>query len=61
MVPTQSPLQPVVVEGGWTEQTQEEMKLMELIRQTEVRFLGPQTLKTLPLLAAFKSIVLTFF
>uniref|UniRef100_A0A8C6H6N9 Doublecortin domain-containing protein n=1 Tax=Mus spicilegus TaxID=10103 RepID=A0A8C6H6N9_MUSSI len=36
MVPTQSPLQPVVVEGGWTEQTQEEMKLMELIRQTEL-------------------------
>ncbi|GAB1286655.1 hypothetical protein APTSU1_000188500 [Apodemus speciosus] len=36
MVPTQSPLQPVVVGGGWTEQTQEETKLMELIRQTEI-------------------------
>ncbi|KAH0516695.1 Doublecortin domain-containing protein 5 [Microtus ochrogaster] len=37
MVPTQSPLQPVVMEGGWTEQTQEEMKLMERIRETEVQ------------------------
>ncbi|KAM6158282.1 LOW QUALITY PROTEIN: doublecortin domain-containing protein 1 [Rhynchocyon petersi] len=35
MVPTQSPTQPVVVEGGWTEQTEEEMKLMELLRLTE--------------------------
>ncbi|XP_041535084.1 doublecortin domain-containing protein 1 [Microtus oregoni] len=37
MVPTQSPLQPVVMEGGWTEQTQEEMKLMERIRETEAQ------------------------
>ncbi|XP_035885068.1 doublecortin domain-containing protein 1 isoform X3 [Phyllostomus discolor] len=35
MVPNKSPVQPVVVEGGWTEQTQEEIKLMELIRHTE--------------------------
>ncbi|NP_001374204.1 doublecortin domain-containing protein 1 isoform 7 [Homo sapiens] len=35
MVPTKSPVQPVVVEGGWTEQTQQEIKLMELIRHTE--------------------------
>uniref|UniRef100_A0A8C3W333 Doublecortin domain containing 1 n=1 Tax=Catagonus wagneri TaxID=51154 RepID=A0A8C3W333_9CETA len=35
MVPNKSPLQPVVVEGGWTEQTQEEIKLMDLIRHTE--------------------------
>ncbi|XP_069927699.1 doublecortin domain-containing protein 1 isoform X2 [Oryctolagus cuniculus] len=35
MIPTQSPAQPVVVEGGWTEQTPEEIKLMELIRHTE--------------------------
>ncbi|PNJ68898.1 DCDC1 isoform 9, partial [Pongo abelii] len=35
MVPTKSPVQPVVVEGGWTQQTQEEIKLMEFIRHTE--------------------------
>ncbi|XP_036896344.1 doublecortin domain-containing protein 1 [Sturnira hondurensis] len=35
MVPSKSPVRPVVVEGGWTEQTQEEIKLMELIRHTE--------------------------
>lgn len=49
MVPNKNPMQPVVVEGGWTEQTQEEIKLMELIRHTEVRSSGLQTLKTLPL------------
>ncbi|XP_045049982.2 doublecortin domain-containing protein 1 isoform X1 [Desmodus rotundus] len=37
MVPNKSPVQPVVVEGGWTEQTQEEIKLMELIRHTETQ------------------------
>ncbi|XP_015281857.1 PREDICTED: doublecortin domain-containing protein 5 [Gekko japonicus] len=36
MVPTKSPLQPVVIEGGWTEETQEEMKLMENILHTEM-------------------------
>uniref|UniRef100_A0A8C3T3Y3 Doublecortin domain containing 1 n=1 Tax=Chelydra serpentina TaxID=8475 RepID=A0A8C3T3Y3_CHESE len=37
-VPTKSPVQPVVVEGGWTEETQEEMKLMENIQHTETHF-----------------------
>lgn len=60
MVPTQSPLQPVVMEGGWTKQTQEEMKLMERIQETVVCSLGSQTLWTLPLLAAFISITLNF-
>lgn len=60
MVPNQSPVQPVVVEGGWTEQTQEEIKLMEHIRHTEVCSLAFKTLKTLPLLYAFKSTVLNF-
>ncbi|XP_028622801.1 doublecortin domain-containing protein 1 [Grammomys surdaster] len=46
MVPTQSPLQPVVVQGGWTEQTQEEMKLMELIRQTEAHLSESQELQS---------------
>ncbi|KAK7815026.1 hypothetical protein U0070_024369 [Myodes glareolus] len=45
MVPTQSPLQPVVMEGGWTEQTQEEMKLMERIRETEVQLSEGQELQ----------------
>ncbi|KAJ8796015.1 hypothetical protein J1605_002777 [Eschrichtius robustus] len=36
MVPNKSPVQPVVVEGGWTKQTQEEIKLMDLIRHTEL-------------------------
>ncbi|XP_062054036.1 doublecortin domain-containing protein 1 [Lepus europaeus] len=35
MIPTQSPAQPVVVEGGWTEPAPEEIELMELIRHTE--------------------------
>uniref|UniRef100_A0A8C0J0N1 Uncharacterized protein n=1 Tax=Chelonoidis abingdonii TaxID=106734 RepID=A0A8C0J0N1_CHEAB len=38
MVPTKSPVQPIVVEGGWTEETQEEMKLMENIQHTETHF-----------------------
>ncbi|XP_035302749.1 doublecortin domain-containing protein 1 isoform X1 [Cricetulus griseus] len=46
MVPTQSPLQPVVVKGGWTEQTQEEMQLMELIRQTEAQLSEGQELQS---------------
>lgn len=46
MVPTRSPLQPVVVEGGWTEQTQEETKLMELIRQTEAHLSEGQELQS---------------
>lgn len=46
MVPTGSPLQPVVVEGGWTEQTQEETKLVELIRQTEAHLSEGQELQS---------------
>ncbi|XP_045871812.1 doublecortin domain-containing protein 1 [Meles meles] len=42
MVPNKSPVQPVVVEGGWTEQTQEEIKLMELIRHTEAHLSAVQ-------------------
>ncbi|XP_057173224.1 doublecortin domain-containing protein 1 [Ursus arctos] len=45
MVPNKSPVQPVVVEGGWTEQTQEEIKLMELIRHTEAHLLTVQELQ----------------
>uniref|UniRef100_G1LAB2 Doublecortin domain containing 1 n=1 Tax=Ailuropoda melanoleuca TaxID=9646 RepID=G1LAB2_AILME len=45
MVPNKSPVQPVVVEGGWTEQTQEEIKLMELIRHTEAHLLAVQELQ----------------
>ncbi|XP_047372660.1 doublecortin domain-containing protein 1 isoform X1 [Sciurus carolinensis] len=46
MVPTKSPVQPVVVEGGWTEQTQEEIKLMELIRHTEAHLSEVQELQS---------------
>lgn len=60
MVPNKSPVQPVVMEGGWTEQTQEEIKLMEHIRHAEVCSGGLKTLKTLPLLYTFKSTVLNF-
>ncbi|XP_030056543.1 doublecortin domain-containing protein 1 isoform X2 [Microcaecilia unicolor] len=35
MVPTKSPIQPVVVEGGWTEESPEEMKILESIQQME--------------------------
>ncbi|XP_044114945.1 doublecortin domain-containing protein 1 isoform X2 [Neovison vison] len=42
MVPNKNPMQPVVVEGGWTEQTQEEIKLMELIRHTEAHLSAVQ-------------------
>uniref|UniRef100_A0A8D0BCL2 Doublecortin domain containing 1 n=1 Tax=Salvator merianae TaxID=96440 RepID=A0A8D0BCL2_SALMN len=45
MVPTKSPVQPVVVEGGWTEETQEEMKLMEMIQHTEMHLLELQALQ----------------
>ncbi|XP_008568289.1 PREDICTED: doublecortin domain-containing protein 5 [Galeopterus variegatus] len=46
MVATKSPVQPVVVEGGWTEQTQEEIKLMELIRHTEAHLSEVQELQS---------------
>ncbi|XP_012875063.1 PREDICTED: doublecortin domain-containing protein 5 [Dipodomys ordii] len=48
MVPTKSPAQPVVVEGGWTEQTPEEIKLMELIRLTEAHLSEVQELQSKP-------------
>ncbi|XP_045413671.1 doublecortin domain-containing protein 1-like [Lemur catta] len=46
MVPTKSPVQPVVVEGGWTKQTQEEIKLMELIKHTETHLSEVQELQS---------------
>ncbi|KAG8510757.1 Doublecortin domain-containing protein 1, partial [Galemys pyrenaicus] len=46
MVPNKSPVQPVVVEGGWMEQTQEEIKLMELIRRTEAHLSEIQELQS---------------
>ncbi|XP_046323465.1 doublecortin domain-containing protein 1 isoform X2 [Marmota monax] len=46
MVPTKSPVHPVVVERGWTEQTQEEIKLMELIRHTEAQLSEVQELQS---------------
>uniref|UniRef100_A0A8C6Y209 Doublecortin domain-containing protein n=1 Tax=Naja naja TaxID=35670 RepID=A0A8C6Y209_NAJNA len=45
LVPTKSPFQPVVVEGGWTEETQEEMKLMETIQHTEMHLSELQALQ----------------
>uniref|UniRef100_A0A8D2IPH2 Doublecortin domain containing 1 n=1 Tax=Varanus komodoensis TaxID=61221 RepID=A0A8D2IPH2_VARKO len=45
LVPTKSPLQPVVVEGGWNEETQEEMKLMETIQHTEMHLSELQALQ----------------
>ncbi|XP_070623715.1 doublecortin domain-containing protein 1 isoform X4 [Bos indicus] len=46
MVPNKSPAQLVVVEGGWTEQTQEEIKLMDLIRHTEAHLSEVQELQS---------------
>ncbi|KAM4846117.1 LOW QUALITY PROTEIN: doublecortin domain-containing protein 1 [Thomomys bottae] len=48
MIPTKSPAQPVVVEGGWTEQTPEEIKLMERIRLTEAQLSEVPELQSLP-------------
>ncbi|XP_078077520.1 doublecortin domain-containing protein 1-like [Mustelus asterias] len=36
MVPTKSPIQPVVVAGGWTEPSPEEVKLMEDVQSMEM-------------------------
>ncbi|XP_051885334.1 doublecortin domain-containing protein 1-like isoform X2 [Pristis pectinata] len=36
MVPTKCPVQPVVVEGGWTEPSPEEVKLMEDVQNMEM-------------------------
>ncbi|KAG5199941.1 hypothetical protein JEQ12_006420 [Ovis aries] len=46
MVPNKSPVQLVVVEGGWTEQTQEEIKLLDLIRHTEAHLSEVQELQS---------------
>uniref|UniRef100_A0A8C0D5C4 Doublecortin domain-containing protein n=1 Tax=Balaenoptera musculus TaxID=9771 RepID=A0A8C0D5C4_BALMU len=46
MVPNKSPVQPVVVEEGWTKQTQEEIKLMDLIRHTEAQLSEVQELQS---------------
>ncbi|KAM9080555.1 doublecortin domain-containing protein 1 isoform 2-T3 [Megaptera novaeangliae] len=46
MVPNKSPVQPVVVEGGWTKQTQEEIKLTDLIRHTEAQLSEVQELQS---------------
>ncbi|KAM5248426.1 LOW QUALITY PROTEIN: doublecortin domain-containing protein 1 [Ctenodactylus gundi] len=48
MVPTRSPVRPVMVEGGWTEQTQEEIKLTERIRCTEAHLSEVQELQSAP-------------
>ncbi|XP_006883785.1 PREDICTED: doublecortin domain-containing protein 5 [Elephantulus edwardii] len=45
LVPTKSAVQPVVVEGGWTQQSQEEIKLVELIRHTEAHLSEVQDLQ----------------
>ncbi|XP_042315501.1 doublecortin domain-containing protein 1 [Sceloporus undulatus] len=45
LVPTKSPFQPVVVEGGWTEETQEEKKLMEMIQHRETHLSELQALQ----------------
>ncbi|XP_049636652.1 doublecortin domain-containing protein 1 [Suncus etruscus] len=46
MVPNKSPVQPVVVEGGWTKQTSEEIKLMDRIRHTEAHLSKVQGLQS---------------
>ncbi|XP_054998533.1 doublecortin domain-containing protein 1 [Sorex araneus] len=46
MVPNKSPVQPVVVEGGWTEQTPEEIKLLECIRHTEAHLSEVQEMQS---------------
>ncbi|XP_043337472.1 doublecortin domain-containing protein 1 [Cervus canadensis] len=46
VVPNKSPVRLVVVEGGWAEQTQEEIKLMDLIRHTEAHLSEVQELQS---------------
>ncbi|XP_061077246.1 doublecortin domain-containing protein 1-like [Conger conger] len=43
MVPTLSPAQPVVVEGGWTQASQEELQLMEDLHNMETHLAGVET------------------
>ncbi|KAG2462743.1 DCDC5 protein, partial [Polypterus senegalus] len=45
MIPTKSPVQPVVVEGGWMEPSQEEVKLMEDIQNIEVHLAEVQNVQ----------------
>ncbi|XP_075044717.1 doublecortin domain-containing protein 1 [Mixophyes fleayi] len=45
MVPTRSPAQPVLVEGGWTEVTNEELKLREEIENVETHLSDMQVLR----------------
>nr|XP_033784449.1 doublecortin domain-containing protein 1 isoform X2 [Geotrypetes seraphini] len=45
MFSTKSPIQPVVVEGGWTEETPEEMKILESIQQIETHLSEVETLQ----------------
>uniref|UniRef100_UPI00398F7E0A doublecortin domain-containing protein 1-like isoform X2 n=1 Tax=Pristiophorus japonicus TaxID=55135 RepID=UPI00398F7E0A len=44
MVPTRSPIQPVMVEGGWTEPSPEEVKLMEDVQSMEMHLSEVQAL-----------------
>ncbi|KAB0370916.1 hypothetical protein FD755_017325, partial [Muntiacus reevesi] len=46
VVPNKSPMRLVVVEGGWAQQTQEEIKLMDLIRHTEAHLSEVQELQS---------------
>ncbi|XP_041132278.1 doublecortin domain-containing protein 1-like [Polyodon spathula] len=46
MIPTKSSIQPVVVEGGWTEPSQEEVKLMEDVQNMEVHLSEVQIIQT---------------
>uniref|UniRef100_A0A8C4X559 Doublecortin domain containing 1 n=1 Tax=Erpetoichthys calabaricus TaxID=27687 RepID=A0A8C4X559_ERPCA len=46
MIPTKSPVQPVVVEGGWMEPSQEEVKLMEDIQNIEVHLAEVQNVQS---------------
>ncbi|XP_078391176.1 doublecortin domain-containing protein 1-like [Cetorhinus maximus] len=46
MVPTKSPIQPVVVAGGWTEPSPEEVKLMEDVQNMEMHLSEVQAVLT---------------
>ncbi|XP_063800511.1 doublecortin domain-containing protein 1 isoform X2 [Pseudophryne corroboree] len=62
MVPTRSPAQPVLVEGGWTEVTNEELKLREEIESVEMHLSDmqvPQS-KIYPVVANSKKALYNF-
>ncbi|KAK1159658.1 hypothetical protein AOXY_G21032 [Acipenser oxyrinchus oxyrinchus] len=46
VISTKSSIQPVVVEGGWTEPSQEEVKLMEDVQNMEVHLSEVQAIQT---------------